>query len=304
MQRHLSLITATLIALVLLVGSAPAPARADGPYIYWLQSTSGNTSIARMNLDGTEKNFAFVDINDDLVPWSLVSDGAHLYWTNFYGGIHGISIGRVDIAGTNSNESYIALSGGQPRDLVIRGTYLYWTSWSGGQPSTIGRVKTDGSDLRESFISLSEVAEPNALVIKGQYIYWTDDESGSIGRAKLNGSKKNENFVKNIKDAADSPLFAFVDLITVGNYLYWANYSENTIGRVKLNGKSKNTSFIDPVHTGSSGVYSLARYGNYLYWLDWDGKSVGRSKLNGKSQNNYYIDITSGADPSGLLIAP
>jgi streptogramin lyase len=301
MQRHLSLITATLIALVLLVGSVPAPARADGPYIYWLQQT-GNTSIARMNLDGTEQNFAFVDINDDLVPWSLVSDGAHLYWTTFYGGIYGSSIGRVDIDGTNSNESYIALSGGQPRDLVIRGDYLYWTSRSSGQPSTIGRVKTDGSDLRESYISLSEGAKPNGLVIKGQYIYWTDDESGSIGRAKLNGSKKNENFVRHIND--DGELMVFADLITVGNYLYWSNPSANIIGRVKLNGKSKNTSFIKPVHTGDSAVWGLARHGNYLYWSDYYGFSVGRSKLNGKGQNNYYFDIGSGSSPVGLLIAP
>jgi hypothetical protein len=299
MQRHLSLITATLIALVLLVGSAPVPARADGPYIYWLLSTGGNTSIARMNLDGSDKNFAFVDLNDSLTPWSLVSDGTYLYWTNFFGGS---SIGRVDIAGTNSIENYVTLSGGQPHDLVIRGNYLYWTNWGGGAPPTIGRVKTDGTDLRESFISLGEGAEPNALVIKGPYIYWTDDESGAIGRAKINGSKKNEKFVNNVNVGGE--LLDLVDLITVGNYLYWANYYANTIGRVKLNGKSKNTSFIDPVHTGLSGVYGLARYGNYLYWLDWDGTSVGRSKLNGKNQNNYYIDITSGAYPSGLLIGP
>ena len=299
MSRRTVSVIAALLAIGLLVGITPPAARADGPYIYWLQY-NGNTTLGRMNLDGTDKNFAFVDLNDDAVPWSIVTDGTYLYWTNFYFASSSIGIGRVDLAGTNLNEHYVTLSGGQPRDLAIRGDYLYWTIQTDGASSAIGRVKTDGTDLNESYIDLGTEAEPNALVIKGPYIYWTDDATASIGRVKLNGSKKNDNFVKNL-DVGEE-LLNFVDLITVGNYLYWSNADANIIGRVKLNGKAKDISFIDPGPTGMA--YSLARQGNNLYWLDFDALSIGRSKLNGKNRNNSYIDITSGSLPSGLLIAP
>ncbi|MEY4666628.1 MAG: hypothetical protein RIQ87_408 [Chloroflexota bacterium] len=298
MNRHVTTLIAAILTLGVLVGTTPPVARADGPYIYWLQS-NGNTTLGRMNLDGSDKTTAFVDLNDDAVPWSVVTDGTYLYWTNFYFASDSIGIGRVDLAGTNLNEHYVTLSGGQPRDLVIRGDYLYWTIRGGAQPA-IGRVKTDGTDLDESYIELGAEAEPNALVIKGPYIYWTDDGTANIGRVKLNGSNKNEKFVKNI--SVGEEVMNLVDLITVGNYLYWSNADANIIGRVKLNGKAKDTSVIDLGPTGM--VYSLARQGNNLYWLDFDALSIGRSKLNGKNRNNSYIDITSGSLPSGLLIAP
>ncbi len=70
------------------------------------------------------------------------------------------------------------------------------------------------------------------------YVYWANDgaTSTTIGRANLNGTGANENFITGGK----VPCFVAVD----ASHVYWANTNGTTIGRANLNGTGVNQNFI------------------------------------------------------------
>ena len=74
-------------------------------------------------------------------------------------------------------------------------------------------------------------------------LYWTNQKTGTIGRANLDGTGVNQNFIT----GAPGPNDVVVDSV----YIYWTNYewpssltSGTTIGRVNLDGTQPNENFI------------------------------------------------------------
>ena len=169
-----------------------------------------------------------------------------------------------------------------------------------------------------------------SVAVNSQFIYWTDFcTNGGIGRAKLDGSDPNPNFIPAAKtqsprglaingnsiywtnftgssigranldgaNATENYISTGTDpaaLTIDGRYLYWANSSQSTIGRAQLNGSGVNQSFVPNVNPSA-----LAVDAHYLYWTD--NGSVGRANLDGTGANQQYITVP-GDYLSGLAV--
>ena len=72
------------------------------------------------------------------------------------------------------------------------------------------------------------------------HIFWANLNTGTIGRANLDGSGVNQNFIT----GASGP----VGVVADASHIYWANFGAGTIGRANLDGSGVNQSFI----TGAS----------------------------------------------------
>jgi hypothetical protein len=168
------------------------------------------------------------------------------------------------------------------------------------------------------------IAPPHA---HGNFVYWTNDAPGnSIGRAKINGTGLNDNFVtglnRPIGDAVDS------------KFIYWADWNANRIGRANLDGTGVNLNFITGVHpegiavTSNSGIFwgndtgtsdtighanidggnpvinfastgtsicGVAADQNFVYWLDNTNNKIGRVPISGGTPDPNFISLPTGS---------
>ena len=113
----------------------------------------------------------------------------------------------------------------------------------------------------------------------------------SIGRANLDGSSPNNNFIT----GASNPGAVAVD----GQHIYWTNPSANTIGRANLDGTSVNQSFINL--SGAAGPSGLAVDGRHIYWTTERPGFVARANLDGSGAEPSFIP-TGDAVPAGLAV--
>ena len=133
------------------------------------------------------------------------------------------------------------------------------------------------------------LAVPNA---RGNFVYWANDSNpGSIGRAKINGSGANNNFVTGLGEATG----VAVD----SKFVYWADTTNNRIGRANLDGSAPNPSFITTGVTAPFGLAVTASSG--IYWVNHDlgNDSVGHANLDGSSPVGNLFD-TGSVDVCGL----
>ena len=78
---------------------------------------------------------------------------------------------------------------------------------------------------------------PWGVAVDSGHIYWSNqDVGGTIGRADLDGTNVDQNFITGL---------SYPYGIAVGfGYVYWASLGTNTIGRANVDGTSANQSFI------------------------------------------------------------
>jgi hypothetical protein len=107
----------------------------------------------------------------------------------------------------------------------------------------------------------------------GAFVYWINwshtAAQGSIGRANLDGTGANQNFIALPTGAASEPHGLAVD----GSHIYW---SHGAIGRANLDGTGVDENFITPV---VGGAYAVAVDASHIYW--GGGNAVGRADLGG-----------------------
>ena len=107
------------------------------------------------------------------------------------------------------------------------------TSRSTARTST-GPTSTPGDRAREPRRVGSEPAfvtglrGPVGIAVDGAHLYWSETESGTIGRANLDGSGVDEGLLTGLA----GPVEVAVD----ANHIYWTNNSANTVGRAALDG--------------------------------------------------------------------
>jgi hypothetical protein len=211
----------------------------------------------------------------------------HIYWAN----ASGDTIGSANLEGSAVNQSFIA-GAHSPEDVLVHGNHIYWTNVfgcprTGACEGTIGVATLKGTHVSESLI---HAFQPEGLAIAGKYIYWSNQGSNTIGRAKLNGTSVNDDFIA----GASGP-----DGVVINQQsIYWANAFSNTIGRANLEGTSVNQSFI----TGASMPEGMATEGQYLYWANHNGRSIGRATVEGAAVNESFI-ANAGALPNRVAVA-
>jgi hypothetical protein len=162
----------------------------------------------------------------------------------------------------------------------------------------------------------------------GNFVYWANGETGgtSIGRAKINGTGANNNFITGLTQpsavAVDSKFIywgesnrigranldgsgANSNFITTGvvgpfglavtatSGIYWINGNDDTVGHANIDGSNPVSNFFD---TGSGDVCGLAADQNFLYWLNsLSPFTIGRAALSGADPNSNFISLSSAA---------
>ena len=213
----------------------------------------------------------------------------HLYWTNL------TSVGSAGIDGNDVNEALV--SNAAPfvaTGITVAGRHLYWGNAGPFPPATgtgtIERSNLSGTGVTPDFITGASL--PVGVAVAGGYIYWGNNLTGETGRARLNGSQVNQDFIATAQP--EGP-----DGVVVGHgYIFWAN--DFNIGRARLNGADVNQNFI-AVPDGPSGVSALAVDSQHIYWTDETAGTIGRANLDGTDVNQSFI--TGGSFPQvGLVV--
>jgi hypothetical protein len=131
------------------------------------------------------------------------------------------------------------------------------------------------------------IAAPHA---HGNFVYWASEDSGSIGRAKINGTGANDNFITGLQQ----PQAVAVD----SKFIYWAEGGTSRIGRANLDGTGVNLNLIASGVENPLGLAVTANSG--IYWLNRIvGDPVGHANIDG---SNPVEDLfqTGSIDPCSL----
>jgi hypothetical protein len=118
-----------------------------------------------------------------------------------------------------------------------------------------------------ALLALSPTASAN-------FVYWANSQGTSIGRAKINGTGTNNNFIP-----ATNPFGVAVD----SKFVYWEQ--PNSIGRANLDGSSPNSTFVT---TGSTTPLGLAVTSSAIFWVS-DDTHIGRVNLDGTNPQPSFI---------------
>ena len=269
------------------------PAQATGICsgdIYWsnVNDYASPSSLGRAAV--TNSVIASVD-NSYSNPTTAVSaiqgDSNFLYFGDFDGNIFKFDrTTRVSTLIENSlGISFVASMALKDGKLYVGGAGKLFTFTVGSDGTLSGKT-----DIYSS-LGFGAGKQIDGLAVDNQYLYYstaTDNVAGQkfIGRAKLDGTEYNGNFIT-LPATLDDPTHIEVD----SNYLYWANYPES-IKRVDLNG-SNITTLISSDRMEAFDIDS-----NYIYLDNWNGRppyKIARANLDGTSLELNYI--TTGNQP-------
>jgi virginiamycin B lyase len=212
---------------------------------------------------------------------NAVSNGSYIYFSVFDdpNGTH--NIGRVSLDGTSNLVENLIVpgeAGGQDGQISIQGNYVYWANGI-----KLFRNLKDGSGSKE--LIYTSASQISSVETDSNYIYWSDVTNGKIGRAQLDGSAPNANFIVGTSpDDTDNDTYG---LFVTNQHIYWANYDSDTIGRANLDGTNIDNDFVSlTINSGPCGVWASS---THLYWSNWDAATIGRSNLDGSEINNSFI---------------
>lgn len=291
--------TRTRAALLLVLAVALAAPATGSAYIYWALPGHSNTSdfgsLGHANLDGTGATDNYV--TGTASAWDLAIDGSHMFWTN----LGTQSIGRADLDGSNANPRFLPNVGipsvASANQLDVQGDYVYYgrsethttTDW------TIMRARTDGTGTYQTLIDFGSAnVDVDGIDVTPSYIYWSDSHNG-IGRANLDGTGANGNFITGIGSVSQ--------VTTDGRYLYWIDAYNRRIGRANINGTGVNASFISgPSLNLGRG---LAVDDSHIYWSQPASSVsgfVGRANLDGSGVSTTFAP--TGYSVQGISVDP
>ena len=232
----------------------------------------------------------------------------YIYFTN------GDHVGRVNVNGGELDLTLVAVAGqpgvadkdlevgepGAPYYLAVDSEDLYWADEQIGdeEQGTIASANLGGGEVNLRFIpGLSppfpeSVNSPIGVAVAGEYVYWTNSFEGStigtdsIGRAKLNGTDVEQNFIKGIAPARGGA----AGLTVYGGHIYWANdfgAEEGSIGRAKLDGEEVLPEFVK----GAAFPGGVAVNAEHIYWYNAATKdlSIGRASISGAEVDQKFI---------------
>ncbi|HEX3359513.1 MAG TPA: Ig-like domain-containing protein [Solirubrobacterales bacterium] len=116
----------------------------------------------------------------------------------------------------------------------------------------------------------------------GAYIFWVDG-SGSIGRAHLDGSDVESQFIS-------AP--GTIELARSGNHLYFSHtgFEYPVIGRVDLDGANLDTAFVGGY--AQTLPYAVAADAGHIYWSSYSGwAEIGRANSDGSVTDFAFTGI-------------
>ena len=293
---------------------APALAARADAYVYWTNYGTPGT-IGRANLDGTGVNQSFIT-GLGTSPNGVAVDGAHAYWTYW----DTDTIGRANLDGTGANPSFIAAPTSRGSQVAVDGAHVYWVSkYSDSAPGppdiasrgtgAIGRANLDGTGVDPNFISGISLPA-GGLAVDGSHLYWTSYLNagmsisaggpfpGAIGRANLNGTGVQENFISaNPTDegvAVDEAHVWWVNAAPGGGGPTPGAASALVAGIERANLDGTGAEFVIEPDIGANAI---AVDDAHVYWTNYGSSgSIGRANLDGTGAEQCFI---TGTDARG-----
>jgi hypothetical protein len=230
------------------------------------------------------------------------SASAYIYWPHNRAPARDGAIGRAHVDGSAPNPTLVTGTDGVYA-VAVSGTHVYWTHSTLDGAGAIGRANLDGSDANPNFIT--GLHSPRGIGVEGTHIYWADFDPaapgpgdfgrGLIGRANLDGSDVNQNFIKERGHGAPPahPTALAVDR----NHIYFSDpaFSVLVIARIDGHGPWR----VAEVR-GVGIVNGIAAHGAHIYWT-WTcpnpnidcarSRGIGRMNLNGTALDRNFIDV-------------
>ena len=264
----------------------------DGNYLF-VSSDRAPFEIVRANTNGANLVTDFTD--NDAYSSMLTTDANYLYWND------GRDIYKSPFANPSTRTLLLTINGSCwldfPTGLAVDSTYIYYAN---GCTSSIGRAKLDGSERDDGFIVETNGSgwfenpgyidnDIYGLYVSNDKIYWANYTTNTIGRANIDGSNQNSDFI-NLKPGSftgsDSSIGGITGVTVQGNYIYWANWDINTIGRASVDGSGIDNTFIS---TGAStNPYNITSSSSKLYWTNYGSGSVAKSNLDGTGKSVLF----------------
>jgi hypothetical protein len=161
---------------------------------------------------------------------------------------------------------------------VVGSLTLGLTAGLPGQPISIAQASPSSTANNTWFTTGSSARD---VIVSGNFLYWTNTWSGSIGRANVDGSAANQNFITGLIEPSG------IDV--EGSFIYWSSFNAavgaSSIGRANINGTGINTAFV----TGGTGTVGIEATSTYLYWTNSESDYIGRSNIDGTGVNHTFI---------------
>ena len=164
--------------------------------------------------------------------------------------------------------------------------FVYWSGNPRAGEGFIGRAPLTGGS--PSFL-LSNLFGAQGIAVDTNFIYWANGPN-FIGRANLNGTNPNGNFIGFI----GTPTALAVD--STHGFIYWVDQHAGTIGRASVSGGSINDSLIDTL--GSATGVAVDPTHGFVYWSlnpRAGAGLIGRANLDGSSPNFTLLSNLFGA---------
>jgi hypothetical protein len=255
--------------------------------------------------------FYFVGLLAALFVVALPANaGAYIYWGNSSGADH--RIGRANLDGSEINEGLISNDRAGQTPLAVDATHLFYAgpifdmraNLDGGEA-----IKLGASVIEEEEEFPAEGIDGAPAAVDGEHFYWVSFETGFIGRAKLDGSSPEPEFL----DISGSALSG--GIAVYGGYIYWAAFdggSGGTIGRASLATKvpvAENEFIKIPEETGAPGApKGIAVDENGIYWTEieeFDSSipaTIGHASLDGGAATPSYFAGANVSYAGGIAV--
>jgi virginiamycin B lyase len=214
----------------------------SGSDIYW---ENGDNHIARANINGGDVDPDFITTGSTTGIRGLAVGDGYIFWIN----ADTDAIGRASITGSGVDQSLIPALPNNPCGLAVGATDLYWET----DDADVGTAAINGTGENPNFIPTD--AGFCGVAVDATHIYWanltgTSASTSSIGRANLDGTGIDQNFVSGI--AQDE----LNGIVVSSSRIYWALSLSDEVGSSTISGTGVNNAFI--VQEGGGSVSSVA----------------------------------------------
>lgn len=139
------------------------------------------------------------------------------------------------------------------------GAYVYWSDDAAG--GSIGRAELSGvPNPGDGWLSGLDSGLGCGTAVDGSHVYWTT-RAGTIGRANLDGSAVEEDFIV-------LPSGSACGVAVDAGHLYWASNSSGKLGRAGLDGSNVQAAWMSP---GTGQGCGIAVDSTSVYWATASG---------------------------------